>query len=60
MATELTLEQQVKAFQSLPTHAELCAYFHAHPELARIFGGHHFPRPDTAPAITKTTTPETK
>jgi hypothetical protein len=44
----LTLEQKVDAFLALETHEKKCEYFHANPELAKIFGGHHFPKPKPA------------
>ncbi|MEN6533317.1 MAG: hypothetical protein ABFD89_06615 [Bryobacteraceae bacterium] len=54
---QLSREEKVKVFLELKTHDEKCAYFHAHPELATIFGGHHFPKPKPA---TTTTTPNQK
>jgi hypothetical protein len=45
MPKENTLNEKVRVFLDLGTHEEKCAYFHEHPELATIFGGHHYPKP---------------
>lgn len=62
METKLSFEEKVKAFQALKTHAEQCAFFHAHPELGRIFGAHHFPKPApaAAPEVAAPITPDSK
>jgi hypothetical protein len=45
-----SLEEKVKEFLALKTHAEKWDYFHANPELGRIFGAHHYSKPKPAPA----------
>lgn len=37
-------EQTVEDFLACETHAEKCAFFHAHPELKTVFREIHFPK----------------
>ena len=59
MSETLSINEKVKAFQALKTHAEKCDYFAANPELGRLFGAHHFRKSEVAPA-TATTVPNPK
>ena len=56
--TPKTLEELAAEFAVMAIGEAKNAFFHAHPELAAIFNGIHFPKPEpvTAPAKTETTT----
>lgn len=48
-----SLEKLVAQFNAIADFEQKCAFFHEHPELARIFHAVHFPKPNKPSATIK-------